>query len=44
MDEIHSMVTPTESLRWKIPVDVNHPLSGQAGGHRVVDDVTGKVS
>jgi hypothetical protein len=44
MDEIHSMVTPTESLRWRIPVDANHPLSGQAGGHRIMDSVTGEVT
>lgn len=35
---------PTEKLRWVIPEDLDHPLRGQLGGHRIVDDVTGKVT
>ena len=44
MNEIHSMVTPTERLRWKVPLDADHPLAGQPGGHRIVDPVTGEVT
>jgi hypothetical protein len=44
-NQVHvDYAVPTEKLRWTIPSDLDHPLAGQLGGHRIVDNITSDLT
>lgn len=44
-EQVHvDYAVETEKLKWTIPLESEHPLKGEPGGHRIVDDLTGEVS